>query len=74
MDWLQPDLTNAGLEQSATTVQGLLTTNLVGPALGALGSIIAFTFIWNINDQVRQRIQAYKFEQVQKYENSQKDA
>ena len=69
-----PDLTNAGLEQSATTVQGLLTTNLVGPALGALGSIIAFTFIWNINDQVRQRIQAYKFEQVQKYENSQKDA
>lgn len=63
-----PDLTNAGLAQSAETIRGLAITNLIGPALGALGSIIAFTFIWNISDEVRNKLEIFKREQAEKYE------
>lgn len=65
-----PDLTNSGLSQSAETIRGLTVTNLIGPALGALGSIIAFTFIWNITDDVRSKLEIFKIEQAEKYEKT----
>lgn len=65
-----PDLTNAGLSQSAATIKGLTVTNLIGPALGALGSIVAFTFIWNITDDVRSKLEIFKVEQADKYEKT----
>ncbi len=64
----QPELTNAGLQQAESTIRGLSMTNLIGPALGALGSILAFTFIWNINDRVREDIAIYKAEQAALFE------
>lgn len=67
------ELTNAGLQQSAGTIQGLFTTNLIGPALGAVGSIIAFTFIWNINDKVRAKMNVFKEEQAEQYGKSLED-
>lgn len=68
-----PDLTNEGLAQTAETVRGLMTTNLIGPALGALGSIVAFTFIWNINDDVRAKLNIFKQEQAEEYEQALKE-
>lgn len=64
----QPELSNQGLQQADSTIRGLTATNLIGPALGALGSILAFTLIWNINDQVRAQIAEFKKEQAIKYE------
>ena len=61
-----PDLTNAGLEQAAHTIQGLTFTNLVGPALGAIGSILMFTFIWNIDDKKRAEMNIFKENQYHK--------
>lgn len=68
-----PDLTNAGISQSTETIRGLMATNLIGPALGALGSIVAFTFIWNINDKVRANLNVYKEEQAELYEKAMED-
>ena len=51
----------------------LFTTNLIGPALGAVGSIIAFTFIWNINDKVRAKMNVFKEEQAEQYGKSLED-
>ncbi|MCZ0717529.1 MFS transporter [Aerococcus kribbianus] len=69
ISWIgyNPDLTNAGLRQAESTIRGLSMTNLIGPALGALGSILAFTIIWNINDEVRKEISQFKQKQAQLY-------
>lgn len=68
-----PDLTNAGLSQTAETIRGLTATNLIGPALGALGSILAFTFIWNIDDKVRAQLAEHKQLLSDEYEKSLSD-
>lgn len=65
-----PDLANAGISQTAETIRGLAATNLIGPALGALGSILAFTFIWNIDDKVRIQLAEHKELLSDQYEKS----
>lgn len=50
---------NAGLAQTASTITGLKVMGLLVPAILALGSFLAFRFIWNINDDVRAKIAAW---------------
>lgn len=51
---------NAGLAQTAEVLSGIKSLNLLGPIIGALGSFLCFTFIWNINDDVRAKMKAWK--------------
>ncbi len=48
-----PELTKMGLEQAASTVSGIKLMVVGFPLLAALGSWACFTFIWNINQKVR---------------------
>ena len=55
-----PALTNAGLDQAASTINGIKMMVCGFPALAALGSFCCFTFIWCINDDVRAKMAEWK--------------
>lgn len=46
--------------QSAGAIKGLISMNLLAPAVGGLLSFLSFTFIWNINSDVRAKMTAWK--------------
>ena len=51
---------NAGLDQSPETIRGIKLMVLGFPLIAALGSWSCFTFIWNINKDVRAKMAAWK--------------
>ncbi len=53
-------LTNAGLDQLPATVQGIKLMVVGFPMVAALGSFSCFTFIWNINKDVRAKMAEWK--------------
>ena len=53
-------LTNAGLDQAASTINGIKMMVCGFPALAALGSFCCFTFIWCINSDVRAKMAEWK--------------
>ncbi len=53
-------LTNAGLDQAASTIQGIKLMVVGFPLVAALGSFSCFTFIWNINADVRKKMADWK--------------
>jgi Na+/melibiose symporter-like transporter len=55
-----PALTNAGLDQAASTIAGIKLMVVGFPCLAALGSFCCFTFIWCINKDVRAKMAAWK--------------
>ena len=55
-----PALTNAGLDQAASTINGIKMMVCGFPALAALGSFCCFTFVWCINADVRAKMAAWK--------------
>jgi Na+/melibiose symporter-like transporter len=55
-----PALTNAGLDQAASTINGIKLMVCGFPALAALGSFCCFTFIWCINADVRAKMAEWK--------------
>ena len=46
--------------QSAGAIKGLVSMNLLAPAVGGLCSFLSFKFIWNINSDVRAKITDWK--------------
>ena len=57
---------NAGLDQSASTIMGIKLMVLGFPLIAALGSWSCFTFIWNINKDVRAKMAEWKAAKVAK--------
>ena len=55
-----PALTNAGLDQAASTINGIKLMVCGFPALAALGSFCCFTFIWCINKDFRAKMAEWK--------------
>ena len=55
-----PALTNAGLDQAESTINGIKMMVCGFPALAALGSFCCFTFIWCINADVRAKMAEWK--------------
>ena len=55
-----PALTAAGLMQSDSTIAGIKLMVVGFPVIAALGSWCCFTFIWNINADVRAKMAAWK--------------
>lgn len=53
-------LTNAGLDQAASTITGIKLMVVGFPLVAALCSWACFTFIWNINHKVRADMAAWK--------------
>ena len=51
---------NAGLDQAPETIQGIKLMVLGFPLIAAIGSFSCFTFIWNINKDVRAKMAAWK--------------
>ncbi len=58
-------LTAAGLDQAATTIQGIKLMVVGFPLVAALGSFSCFTFIWNINADVRKKMADWKAAKAQ---------
>ena len=56
------ELAEAGMTQSDGTITGLKIIGLLIPAIVAMGSWVSFKFIWNINDEVRAKMAAWKAE------------
>lgn len=59
---------NAGLAQTAEVLSGIKNLNLLGPIIGAIGSFLCFTFLWNINDVLRAKMRAWKESRTAKAE------
>lgn len=55
-----PEIANAGGNQSLETLSGLQVMNLLIPGICAFLSWICFRFIWNITDELRAEIAAWK--------------
>ena len=55
-----PELTKAGLAQAAGTITGIKLMVIGFPLLAAVLSFLSFTFIWNINKDVRDKMTAWK--------------
>ena len=53
-------IANAGGEQAPGTILGIKLMTLVFPLIAALGSWSCFTFIWNINKDVRAKMAEWK--------------
>ena len=53
-------LTNAGLDQAASTIAGIKLMVVGFPMVAAVGSFCCFTFIWNINKEVRAKMAEWK--------------
>ena len=61
-------LTTAGLMQADSTIAGIKMMFVGFPVVAALGSWTCFTFIWNINKDVRAKMAAWKEEKAKKEE------
>ena len=61
-----PALTNAGLDQAESTINGIKLMVVGFPTLAAIGSFLCFTFIWCINDDIRAKMAAWKAEKAGK--------
>ena len=59
-------LTLAGLPQSDATVAGIKLMTVGFPVIAALGSWCCFTFLWNINNDTRAKMAAWKAEKAAK--------
>ncbi len=59
-----PELTTQGLGQSEGTTLAIIAMTLLAPAAAALISWLIFTFIWNINDELRAKISAWRIEKA----------
>ena len=55
-----PAIANAGGDQAPGTIMGIKLMVLGFPLIAALGSWSCFTFIWNINKDVRAKMAAWK--------------
>lgn len=55
-----PELANAGMQQAAGTITGIKWMVIGFPLLAALLSFLSFTFIWNINKDIRDKMSAWK--------------
>lgn len=55
-----PELTNAGLSQSAGTITGIKLLVIGFPMVAAVCSFLSFTFVWNINKDIRDKMTAWK--------------
>ena len=53
-------IANAGGDQAASTIMGIKLMVLGFPLIAALGSFSCFTFIWNINKDVRAKMAEWK--------------
>ena len=53
-------IANAGGDQSAATIMGIKLMVLGFPLIAAVGSFSCFTFIWNINKDVRAKMAEWK--------------
>ena len=53
-------IANAGGDQSASTIMGIKLMVLGFPLIAAVGSFSCFTFIWNINKDVRAKMAEWK--------------
>ena len=53
-------LTQAGLDQAASTINGIKLMVCGFPTIAALGSFCCFTFIWCINDDIRAKMAEWK--------------
>ncbi len=51
---------NAGLDQSAETIRGIKLMVIGFPLIAAIGSFSCFTFLWNINSDVRAKMAEWK--------------
>lgn len=58
-------LTNAGLDQAASTIAGIKLMVVGFPMLAAIGSFCCFTFIWCINHDVRAKIAEWQASKAQ---------
>lgn len=63
-----PALTTAGLEQAAGTIAGIKWMVVGFPCVAAVCSFCCFTFIWNINSDVRAKMAAWKADREAKLE------
>ena len=54
------ELSKAGLPQAAGTITGIKLMVIGFPLLAAVLSFLSFTFIWNINKDVRDKMTAWK--------------
>ena len=61
-----PELTAAGLDQAAGTIAGIKWMVVGFPCLAAIVSFCCFTFVWNINGDVRAKMAAWKEERAAK--------
>ena len=59
-------LTNAGLDQAASTIAGIKLMVVGFPMVAAVGSFCCFTFIWNINKEVRAKMADWKAAKIAK--------
>lgn len=60
-----PELTLAGLPQAAGTITGIKLFVVGFPMLAAVCSYLCFTYIWNINKDVRAKMAAWKAGKVE---------
>ncbi len=56
-----PELTNQGLPQSDGTIAGLQLINVLIPAIAFALSWVSFRFVWNIDNEKRAEISAWKY-------------
>ena len=59
-----PELTNQGLRQAVSTDNWIMVMTLVAPAIAAAVSWLIFTYMWNIDDDLRQKIAAWRLGKV----------
>lgn len=59
-----PELTNQGLQQAASTILSIRALNLLGPAIAAIASFLIFKFVWNIDDELRVKMAEWKQEKL----------
>ena len=60
------DLHDAGLDQSVGTINGIKLMVVGFPLIAALGSWASFTFIWNLNKDIRAKMAVWKEEKAAK--------
>lgn len=58
-------LTNAGLDQAASTIKGIKLMVVGFPMVAAIGSFCCFTFVWCINHDVRAKMAEWKASKAQ---------
>lgn len=59
-----PELANSGLGQTAETNLGLTVMNLLIPGIASIGSYLCFRFIWNIDEELSDKLVAWKASRI----------